>query len=376
LNNNLSITQLIYILSSLVYMDPSSTSVISVVALPVLDHRPTQPGEAVAPRKAYLVGLNSLRGLAALMVCLYHFTNGALPKAIVPTTKWLFAHGNLGVEIFFVISGFIIPYSLVGKNHQVKGFFSYLKKRIIRINPPAYAALLLTVGQAFFIDNVIQHRVNYTKDITWMRVLHNVLFTVPFSHYTWLLGVLWTLAIEFQFYLFIGLLFSTLFERKSVWWFAGAYLVLAGIQQFWPVADSFLQYSSLFALGGVALLWQQQRLSKVAYGGLLAVFTVILYWQIDVYVAVAGLATALALNALRMKVPVLDFLGKISYSFYLLHLLLGTSCEFLLIKFIAPVTVSSKLLIVSIAIGTAVVGSYIFYRLVEQPCMRLASRLR
>lgn len=336
--------------------------------------RESQVVTALPTHRAYLTGLNSLRGLAALLVCLYHFTNGALPKVVVPTTQWLFARGTLGVEVFFVISGFIIPYSLVGKNHQARGILAYLKKRILRINPPAYVVLTLTIGQAFFIDKIIQHGTKYTHAITGPSLLHNFLFTIPYTHYTWIVGVLWTLAIEFQFYLFVGVLFTGLFERKSVGVFVSVYLAVAALYYFFPAQDSFLQYGALFALGGVALLWQQQRLSRLLYGGLLMLFSGLLYWQLGAYVAAAGLLTALALNSLQVQVPGLGFLGKISYSFYLLHILVGTSCEFFLVKVIQPTSDANKLFITLLAIVAAIGSSYIFYRFVEQPCMRLAAR--
>ncbi|RYF45073.1 MAG: acyltransferase [Cytophagaceae bacterium] len=258
-----------------------------------------------------IVSVQYLRAIAALLVLASH----ALLYPLVGENIAYGRLGWLGVILFFVISGFIIPYSLIGKNYRAHGFFVYIKKRLIRINPPAYAAILLTVGQAFFIDKVIQHSTKYTSSISWMQVLNNFLFTVPFTQYKWLVGVLWTLAIEFQFYLFIGLLFPLLFERQRVWWFVGLYLLLAVGQVVAATSDSFLQYSSLFALGGIALLWQQQRLATWQYGSLLALFTGVIYYQLGIYVAGAGICTAIILNLLTVQVPGLRLLGKISYSF-------------------------------------------------------------
>lgn len=332
---------------------------------------------AHVPRKAYLVGLDSLRAIAALSVCLFHYTNGALPKVIVPAVKESFSQGYLGVEIFFVISGFIIPYSLLGKSYTIRKFFSYMKKRIIRINPPAYVAMLLVVAQWVFIDKFIQHNTAYMQSVTMAQVLHNMLFTVPFTSYKWFIGVFWTLAIEFEFYLFVGVLFVWMFESRHIGWFLAAYLVA----QLIPIlvalpSDNFLHYSSLFALGGVALLWQQQRLSVVAYVACLALFTGLLYWQMGGYVAAVGLGTALAVTALQVQIPLLGLLGKISYSFYLLHVLIGTTCEFVLVHFISPTTVVNKLLIVFLCLVAAILGSYLFYTVVEKPMMRLAARQR
>ena len=325
--------------------------------------------------KTYLHGLNSIRAIAALSVCFYHFTNGALPKVVIPAVKPLFSQGRLGVDVFFVLSGFIIPYSLLGKSHHISGLATYFKKRLIRINPPAYAAMLLTLGQGIFTDIFIHHNREYINQLTVGKIINNILFTVPFTDYHWITGIFWTLAIEFQFYIFIGLCFSLMFEHRHVGWFIGGYLIAQALQYVPALAnDSFFQYSSLFALGGVALLWQQQRLSKLAYLGLILLFTSLAYFHLGHYGAATGLATMLAITLVKTRIPGLDFLGRISYSFYLLHLLIGTSSEFVLIKIISPTTVAHKLLITALAITLAIVVAAVFHRFVEQPFMRLASR--
>ena len=349
-------------------LTPDSTAALAAVPVPPAPAKP-------AVHKAFLKGLNTLRAIAALSVCFYHFTNGALPKVIVPFTQHLFSQGGLGVDVFFVLSGFIIPYSLLGKDYRHSGFWPYCKKRLIRINPPAYVAMLLMIMQGLFIDIFIQHKNAYGSHLSVGQILNNVFFTIPFTDYKWIIGIFWTLAIEFQFYLFIGLLFALLFESRSLLWFVGAYL-LAYAAQYIPGMPSttFFANSSLFALGGTALLWQQQRLSKLLYVGLMVLFTGLAYWQQGGYVAAAGLATALVINLLKTDVPGLDFVGKMSYSFYLLHVLIGTTCEFVLIKIIPPTTAANKLLITGLSVAVALAGAYLFYRFVEQPFMRLASK--
>jgi peptidoglycan/LPS O-acetylase OafA/YrhL len=328
-----------------------------------------------AVHKAFLKGLNTLRAIAALSVCFFHFTNGALPKVIVPFTQHMFSQGGLGVDVFFVLSGFIIPYSLLGKDYRHSGFLPYFKKRLIRINPPAYVAMLLVIMQGLFIDIVIHHTNVYGSQLSFGQVLNNIFFTIPFTDYKWIVGIFWTLAIEFQFYLFIGLLFALLFESRSLLWFVGVYL-LSDAAQFIPgmAFTSFFAFSPLFAMGGVALLWQQQRLSKPLYVGFMVLFTSLAYWQQGGYIAGVGLATALVINLLKNDVPGLDFVGKISYSFYLLHVLIGTTCEFVLIKIIPPTTTANKLIITGLSVAVALVGAYLFYHFVEQPFMRLASK--
>ena len=332
-------------------------------------------GEA-KPRKSYLPGLDTLRAVAALSVCFFHFTGGMMPKLVVPAAKSAFSQGYLGVDIFFVISGFIIPYSLVGKNHRIAGFFAYLKKRVMRINPPAYVSLLLVLGQWFFIDKVINKTAFYTKDLSLGQLVHNLLFTIPFTNYKWISGIFWTLAIEFQFYLFIGLLFNILFSRNLVW-FVVLY-VLMGLAQFVPAlaAAEFFHYSTLFALGGVALLWQQRRVPAWLYATGLVAFGALALWQLGLYAALVGVGTAVAINTIKVSIPGFSFFGKISYSLYLLHALIGTTAEFALVKLLPPTSDARKLLLTAVCLVLAIGGAYVFYLVVEKPFMRLAAQNR
>ncbi|GAB3869760.1 hypothetical protein GCM10028824_17320 [Hymenobacter segetis] len=66
--------------------------------------------------------------------------------------------------------------------------------------------------------------------------------------------------------------------------------------------------------------------------------------------------------------------GPRAYSIYPLHVLIDISCEFVLIKIIPPTTTANKLLITGLSVAVALAGAYLFYRFVEQPFMRLASK--
>lgn len=333
----------------------------------------------ISPRIAnkHVSGLALLRGIAALSVSLFHFTGAVLPKLHVDAAASLFANGWLGVEVFFVISGFVIPYSLLDKGYTVRKFFSYMAKRIIRINPPAYLALVLVVAQWYLIDYVISHEIKYTKDLSMMQVAHNVFFTIPFSDYKWIVGIYWTLAIEFQFYVIIGLLFNILFERVSILPFITVFLLLGLLQYLpFPAGNSFFHFSALFAMGGISLYRRQHRISTFTYVLLLLAFAILAYFEIGIAHAIAGLLTAFAIQYVSLENMATRFLGKISYSFYLTHVLVGSTCEFVLVKFISTAPVANRLAMQAACLLVAIGVAYVFYLLVEQPFMRLASRIR
>ncbi len=331
----------------------------------------------VISTRKHVPGLALLRGLAALSVALYHFTGAVLPKLHVPEVYALFANGWLGVDVFFVISGFVIPYSLLGKNYSSRKFLPYIIKRIVRINPPAYIAMLLVLAQWYLIDYVISHHITYTKDVTVSKLVHNVLFTVPFTEQTWVVGIFWTLAIEFQFYIFIGLLFVILFDTKGIGWFVSIFLV-AGLVQYLPFRhiENFFHFSSLFALGGLTLFRQQGRIRNGLYWILLLLFTSIAYFEIGLYVSVTGLFTTLAIYYLKVENGLARFLGNISYSLYLVHAVIGSTCEFVLIKLIPNDSIINRIGMLVLCLAVSIGGAYIFYLVIEKPFMRLSSRLR
>lgn len=337
------------------------------------------PAAEISPvktEKKYIKGLDFLRAVAALSVCLYHFSGVALPKVTNVYMKPLFASGWLGVDIFFVISGFIIPYSLLGKKYSVSQIGPYLVKRIIRINPPAYVALALVLLQWFLIDRFINHNQVYTGGITFPQLFHNMMLTVPFTQYKWVVGIFWTLAIEFQFYIFIGLCFNFLFESKGLLWkFVLGYVVVS-LLQYLPFADfhNFFHYSSLFAMGGITLLYHQNRITKLEFAAVMVLFTALAYWQLDFSITLTGVLTSASILVTRVENKLFALIGKISYSFYLIHVLVGTTAEFVLVRVIAPNTEIKKVIITLLCIVSALVGAYVFYTFIEKPFIELAKK--
>ena len=93
--------------------------------------------------KEHFHSINILRGLAALAVCLFHFTDGFLQPE--NRLRIVNHYGYLGVDAFFVISGFVIPYSFSVKNYHIKQYWSFFKKRFVRIEPAYWASMFLMI---------------------------------------------------------------------------------------------------------------------------------------------------------------------------------------------------------------------------------------
>ncbi|MVN77496.1 acyltransferase family protein [Hymenobacter sp. HMF4947] len=344
--------------------------------------------ETAVSRRGHVSSLDFLRGFAALSVMLYHFsggppmlnhvTGGTLAKFYSPVLRDLFSWGNMGVEVFFVISGFVIPYSLWETNYQVKHFANYMGKRILRICPPAYFAMLLLLIQGYVISRFIHHNNPPYHSPSLELILRNILFLYTGSgDLRWFNSVNWTLAIEFQFYVLVGILFKSVFKNSKFGLFVLAFMLLS-LPNFIPGFPSYLyfHYSSLFAIGGTALLYYKNRVSAVPFALTLALFFILTWLTVGPLAAAFGVGTAGIIIFSKLKHRLFTFLGKISFSLYLTHIMVGSVTEFLLVKIFLPQTAAQHvfgiLCITVIACGFA----FVFYHLVEQPTLRVVKKIK
>src|SRR5579862_7379467 len=111
-------------------------------------NNPTVVGDAPVsapnqdPKTQRLHTVHTLRGLAALGVVWYHFAYLSGLKTWLGLTG---KYGNLGVPVLFVISGFILPYSLWQGHYRLSDFGRFVAKRVIRLDPPYLVAIILAV---------------------------------------------------------------------------------------------------------------------------------------------------------------------------------------------------------------------------------------
>ena len=158
--------------------------------------------------------LGILRGLAALSVCIFHFcgANDYLPEA--DPVRRIASYGWLGVEMFFVISGFVIPLSLYNRSYSLKSSWIFLIRRWMRLQPPYVASIILIVilGVASSLTPGFRGQ---PLSLPWSQLMANLFFLGSMPGYSWISPVYWTLAIEFQFYIFIALWLPLLDHKHS-----------------------------------------------------------------------------------------------------------------------------------------------------------------
>ena len=162
------------------------------------------PGENMKPREIRIPALDGLRGVAIALVLFWHFILCSIPctggTAFGYFNK-LFRHSYSGVDLFFVLSGFLITQILlrdVGSKDWLKRFWIRRAFRIL----PLYFLFLLAAMIFSLMGNPAQGGYFTTPNPIWpyLLMLQNIEMARQRSLGTW--GVTWSLAVEEQFYLF------------------------------------------------------------------------------------------------------------------------------------------------------------------------------
>lgn len=364
--------------------------------------RPHQEGELQARTtgSGRVFQLDALRGLAAVTVVLHHlryvFVYAAPKWYLVP----LFA-GDQAVDLFFVLSGFVLslPY-LRGRSNP---YPLYLIRRFIRIYLPFAAAACISIaGARYFIrfqpSLTIWYQLTWRTRVTWENVLLQFLMW-PFAIFN---TAFWSLRYEMQLSVAMPVL-ARIVKRTN-----GAVVLLCsfalafgrvrwieGLDRF-HFAGTTLQIGSLFILGAVIARYEKPLRSAVRRLGpaawLVLIGFLFLYyaypttiqgfpdrlWLVDRWRLLSGLGAAgivvFALElqpfASALRNPVAEYLGRISYSLYLVHSIVLFAAFDLLTGRVRARFIAGIVLVGALALA------HVFCVWVEEPCIRLSQRLK
>lgn len=345
-------------------------------------------------RPATLPALQYFRALAAILVVAYHAACVFGPGGYQPIRSWEVGlmFGHAGVELFFVLSGFIIcwiHYDRIGAAGEVPG---YIRKRLVRIYPPV-ALVVIAWAALSFAAGMPLRPIEYLVSLT----------LIPFD-FAYAPPALWTLTHEMAFYA----LFLLAFIRRWLfivallaWGVAGYVLTMVPALSEARAAIPFVgsAYAFLFSLGVLAFFIVRARPQIPAWGkivlGLLGL--AIFAWAAtrDVALQLAPVAPEGAERAARALTPwfgiaatiwvvlladpairfhgrlhaVMMLLGNASYAIYLWHEIpqrvLGR-----LIGSVGLAGPDMRVIAMALIIGSGIVLGVLVYLFVERPLLR------
>jgi peptidoglycan/LPS O-acetylase OafA/YrhL len=308
------------------------------------------------------------------MVCYYHLSRGN-PR-FLPDSSLVKRAGSLGwpgVEIFFVISGFIIPYAMYNKNYSTSDFLVFLKKRILRIEPPYLVSILIVIALNF-VSTLSPFYRGAPFSVDFANLAGHVAYLNVFTGGKWLNPVYWSLAIEFQYYLLIAFAFGLITSKNPL--YRILFFVFFAASSFLSLQpNSFVFSYSGYFLAGILLFQLVCRIiTPKEFWGFIVVALILLSYQQGIVLAALAAVTLLIITYVNEVPSFFRYMGLISYSLYLIHGPIGAR-----IINIAEVKVHNVFLrecIVFLAFGISVLASGLFYKYVEKRFKKLSGSIK
>jgi exopolysaccharide production protein ExoZ len=349
--------------------------------------------------KTKFESLQILRGVSALAVLLFHSRLLAITKLGARDSFWnYFKFGHGGVDVFFVLSGFIMYYIHEKDFGNPERLKSFLLKRGIRIYP-VYWIITLAVLPAFFLA---PEEIKAYKSSFWFIIQCLTLFPVNGLP---IIPPAWSLSHEVKFYCLFAL--AILLPNRFAFWIIGLIAMFslgACLVQLFPETHSlagtlsqkhllfFLinPYNLEFAAGSLcAYVLNGYSIKKngVILGAGIFLFLVVaifdnmgqlaVNWLIPCYgISSAVLVFGAAACNFQSSSPVFRsfvFLGDVSYSLYLIHYPLCTLVCILMLK-LGIVKFGGIYMATLLMVFFVLLSSCLFHRLVERPILSAAHR--
>jgi peptidoglycan/LPS O-acetylase OafA/YrhL len=352
------------------------------------------PGSAQDGRFTFIDGL---RGLASLAVVFYH-VNIAVSQARADWAPWLvsgaFTAGRYGVAVFFALSGFVIAYSIRAARIGPAFVGRFVLRRALRLDPPYVASIALTIVLTMISVRLFPDLVKEYPSA--LKVLAHVFYLQDLLRMGNIVDVYWTLCLEVQFYLLLvvllGLVRHAARHRADGRWGASAFFIVAfpatfvvSVLQYYQVIaiappGTFLPFWFYFLPGALAWWTLNRDIAPGWFAGaaVLSLGGFTARWiggWCDAGPALTIITASLILLAGRrgslgrwLAPRSLQYLGTISYSLYLIHPIIGwRAVSVAKILFGPDLTRPEAWLAFAIGLAASLVGSHVFYCIVERP---------
>ncbi len=311
--------------------------------------------------------INALRALAALAVAWGHFVAGQ-GKYLGLSGKY----GYLGVDIFFVISGFVIPWSLYRSRYALRDYPRFLLKRNVRLYPPYLASIAITILATNFVLVPVFHIPHMS--VTGRDLLLHFGYLNDLAKVPWINVVYWTLAIEFQWYLLVGLIMPLLASKQRWARFASVAAMVLAYYAF-PYDRLVFHYLPVFLIGVFVFQYRADIIDSREMLGLIAVMVLALFRNSGWLVPMVSVPTGLLIAYSTLQSRAMDRVGDVSYSLYLLHLPIGVSVIGVLSHWLPYSSVYIGVLDV-VGVAASMWAAWIMYQFIEKPSQEMSSAIK
>jgi peptidoglycan/LPS O-acetylase OafA/YrhL len=303
--------------------------------------------------KIYFGGLNELRAIAALSVVIHHIEQFKGMNGFTILNKNIsFLIHNLGkasVDLFFVLSGFLISYLLLQEKNNNNGHINIGKfylRRIFRIWPLYYLILLISFVLIPLLSNFsifeynksLLNLVNDPDNYSFKTIAQYLFFLPQFSRVVLGASQSWSIGVEEQFYLLMPLM-SFFLNRKTFFIFIsillGIYFIPSiEIHQWFYVITKSYRFMGIGVIGGYLYFYNSVIINNLTKSKIIYFFIVSLIVFLSVFMIFEGslnryilgilflfliLFTINDSNSLVLKNRQLSYLGKVSYGIYMYH---------------------------------------------------------
>lgn len=327
--------------------------------------------------------IDALKAIASQLIVLHHLAaygplSVAVQEAAPDLISWLYDYARIAVQAFLVMGGFLTARGLAPQGEAAFGNpLGLVWKRYLRLAIPFLAAIGIAivcaaVARRWLIDDAIPSAPTLAQWFAHVFLLQGLL------GYESLSAGVWYVAIDFQLFA-LTLACLWLGRTGGLGRFSPALvLAFAVAALFWFNRDADWDNWAVYFMGsyglGAAAWWASNRGRMAVWLGVIA-SVVILALVVDFRLRIAvALAVALALGFARRsgrleawpRSALLDFLGRISYSVFLVHfpIYLVVNALFAEYDLEGPAAGAIGMLI---AWGTSIAAGAVFYRLVESP---------
>ncbi|MBN8836637.1 MAG: acyltransferase [Sphingobacteriia bacterium] len=322
--------------------------------------------------------IDALRGIASFMVFMLHVS-------VNPVFSWfnsvklsnLFQFGKYGVDIFFVISGFVIPYAMFTRGFSLrKDFRSFFLRRLTRIELPYVVSIAFVLLLTYLSASSSLYQGQKNIQIDFSNIPAHLTYTNYFFGKPYFNDVYWTLAIEIQYYIFVCFIFRYILQKEE--WVFVLLLLFINIPAIFLKEYLILpRYLPIFSVGFLLLrniTGHQPNNPAFVY---VILFALLLF---NVYIngMASSVFTLLAFCWIRLNhinyPSWLLWLGKISFSLYLIHIPVSSRIQNLASRFIPHSTVYALLIIIS-TIAITLFIAWVYFLLIEQPFQKLSKKI-